>query len=129
MGSCSASPTSFSPSSQISWYARVFGLRCSESFTDHSYTSWWTWLSTGFTAAITLRFTSPQAAMESMSTAFMPCMVFLQIFLDHAVQLEGLARGETQRAGCHTCARARLSASHCLGVAMPPGRRVRIMKL
>ena len=46
---------------------------------------------------MTLRFTSPQAAMESISAAFMRLHGRLQIVLDHAVQLERLARGQAQR--------------------------------
>ena len=66
--------------------------------------------------------------MESMSTAFMPCMVFLRSFL--ITPCSWKAWRVVRRSDPVPYVRASLlSASHCLGEQTPPGRRVRIMKL
>jgi hypothetical protein len=47
---------------------------------------------------MTLRLTSPQAAMVSSSAALMDAIGLLEPALDDAVELEGLPRGEPERA-------------------------------
>ena len=78
---------------------------------------------------MTLRLTSPQAAMVSSRARVDRLHGPLEVALDHAVELEGLAGGQAQRAvGVGAVAMASM-ASHCSGVHTPPGTRTRIMKL
>ena len=57
------------------------GSRCSDSRFAHSYTAAWARDSTGLALASTLRFTSPQAAMVSISDALIAAMVALSSVL------------------------------------------------
>ena len=77
---------------------------------------------------MTLRFTSPQAAIVSRSTALISWIVFLSTFLRTPWNWKAcrvvsfsvpLAYSSAKRSIC----------SHCSGVATPPATRTRIMKL
>ena len=99
MGSSSAGPTSFSPSSQISWYARVFGLRCSDSFfapVVHLLVQ----LALDRVGAghdIAIHVAAGGDGIDERGVHRLHGL--LQILLDHAVHLESLARGQAQRPG------------------------------
>src|SRR3569833_646118 len=60
--------------SQISWYAVVAGRRWSLIFLEQAYTSRWYLDCDGIGLHMTLRFTSPHAAMVVMSARLIACM-------------------------------------------------------
>ncbi len=84
--------------------------------------------STGFALASTLRLTSPQAAIVSISVALIAAIVALSSVLTtpctwNACRVVSRSVPLPYRRAISS------SASHCRGVQTPPGSRVRIMKL